>query len=149
MSWFGRSHRSRKKQAGFTLIEVFIALFVFSIATLAIAAMTFMSIQGNAKTNQMSQATFLAQNVMEELLVSDSIGDTISIPLNVDHIESNRNSEGTADPPGPYRLNWKVIEETSVTSRKLQVKVSWFDPMKRGENSVVIQSLWSSSLRGA
>lgn len=149
MGWIGRWHRNCKGQAGFTLIEVFIALFVFSIAALAIAAMTFMSIQGNAKTNQMAQATFLAQNFMEELLVSDGIGDTIAIPLNVDHVEANLNSEGTADPPGPYRLNWKVIEETSVTSRKLQVKVSWFDSMKRGENSVVIQSLWSSSLRGA
>jgi ABC-type Fe3+-hydroxamate transport system substrate-binding protein len=128
---------------------VFIALFVFSIAALAIAAMTFMSIQGNAKTNQMSQATFLAQNVMEELLVSDDTGDTVLIPLNVDHIVSNLNSEGTTTPAGPYRLNWKVIEETSATSRKLQVEVSWFDPMKRGENSVVIKSLWSSSLRGA
>ena len=149
MRWGGRSHRNSKGEAGFSLVEVLIALFVFAVASLAIAAMTFMSIQGNAMTNQMSQATFLAQNVMEELLVSDDTGDTVLIPLNVDHIESNRNSEGTADPPGPYRLNWKVIEETSATSRKLQVEVSWFDPMKRGENSVVIKSLWSSSLRGA
>jgi prepilin-type N-terminal cleavage/methylation domain-containing protein len=137
VNWFARWHRNRRKQAGFTLLEVFLALFVFSIAALAVAAMTFMSIQGNAMTNQMSQATFLAQNVMEELLTAE---DMTGVPLNVDHVETNLKSDGNT-PGGAYTLNWVVTGNgPTVSTRWVRVEVSWVDV--KGDHHIVIKSLW-------
>ena len=54
--------------AGFSLVEVFISLFVFAIGMLAVTAMCLLSIRGNSLTNRVTQANFFAQSLMEELL---------------------------------------------------------------------------------
>lgn len=62
----------QKADAGFTLIEVLIALSIFSIGLLSIAGMQGTAIRANSRANTLSVATSIAQGVMEEILARDS-----------------------------------------------------------------------------
>jgi len=127
--WGGRWHRNSKGEAGFSLVEVLIALFVFAIASLAIAAMTFMSIQGNAFTNQMSQANFLAQDMMEDLLSCQT------------NTELDSALASPTPPLGAYTRSWvSTGPGPTANSRWLTVTVKWADV--KGNHQVVARSLW-------
>ena len=146
MRWGGRSHRNSRKEAGFTLVEVLIALFVFAVASLAIAAMTFMSIHGNAMTNQMSQATFLAQDKMEELLSFQTYKDFIEkgLPFTNDQVAGDQSGGGV------YTRNWAatcnggpppaVTDLPQPSACWVTVTVVWVD--SKGNHQVNARSLW-------
>lgn len=145
---FAPSHRNSRAEAGFTLVEVLIALFVFSISALAIAAMTFMSIQSNAMTNQMSQATFLAQDKMEELLAirvypSTSAQKSLvsaltdsSDPALPAHFARTWQAASCDDLPTPTLADLPV----NASSCLLKVDVNWTD--SKGAHHVVVESVW-------
>ncbi len=52
----------RRGSAGFTLIEVLVAMVIFAIATTAIASLMFHSTTYLAKSNERSQAIAIAQH---------------------------------------------------------------------------------------
>lgn len=85
--------------AGFTMVEVLIALAIFSIGILAVFAMQISAINQNSAARMQSEATGVAVHTMERL---------ISAPY--DHEDLN---EDAADNPheqtiGPYRVQWNV-----------------------------------------
>jgi len=85
--------------AGFTMVEVLIALVVFSIGILAVFAMQISAINQNAAARMQSEATGVAVHTMERLIVAP-----------YDHEDL---SEDAADNPhqqliGPYRVEWRV-----------------------------------------
>ena len=55
------------KEKGFTLVEVLIAVMVLAIAFLAMYQMQAMAVRGNETANQVTIATMLAQDKMEEI----------------------------------------------------------------------------------
>ncbi|MCM2264935.1 MAG: prepilin-type N-terminal cleavage/methylation domain-containing protein [Desulfuromonadales bacterium] len=145
MNRWGWLRRNSKNKAGFTLVEVLVALFVFSISALAITAMTFMSIQSNAMTNQMSQATFLAQDKMEELLSFRNYAEfkTAGLAFSSDNIAGDQSGGGV------YTRNWEAtcngappppITDPAPSSCWVNVKVGWKD--SKGNHEVDIRSLW-------
>ncbi len=60
--------KQNKQSAGFTLIEVLISITVFSIGILAVITMQTSSVSGNARAQDISEATNLAADQMETLL---------------------------------------------------------------------------------
>ncbi len=62
-------HRAvrEKKDNGFTLIEVLIAIIILSVGLLGMAALTVGIIQGNKFSNDLTTATTLAQDEMEDI----------------------------------------------------------------------------------
>ena len=56
-----------KKRTGFSLIEVLIGLIFLAIGLLAIAALQTTSIRGNFFSNNLMQATYVAQDRLESL----------------------------------------------------------------------------------
>lgn len=52
---------------GFTLVEVLVGLVILAIGLLAIAGMQITSVKGNFFSNNITQASILAQNRLEEL----------------------------------------------------------------------------------
>ncbi|MCX5885421.1 MAG: type IV pilus modification protein PilV [Proteobacteria bacterium] len=55
------------KEKGFTLVEVLIAVMVLAIAFLSMYQMQAMAVRGNETANQVTIATMLAQDKMEEI----------------------------------------------------------------------------------
>jgi type IV pilus assembly protein PilV len=61
-----RKLRIAAKQKGFTLIEVFIAIFLLTVSLLGTAALTTGVIRGNKASRNMTTATALAESCLEE-----------------------------------------------------------------------------------
>ena len=60
--------RLHKNNSGFTLLEILIAITVFSVGLLGMASMTVGIIKGNKFSNDLTTATTLAQNQMEYII---------------------------------------------------------------------------------
>ncbi len=61
----------RKKEPGFTLLEVIIAIFILTVGLLAVANMQIMAIGVNSYARHVSDSTTLAQSKLEELMSED------------------------------------------------------------------------------
>jgi prepilin-type N-terminal cleavage/methylation domain-containing protein len=68
MDNFKERYQMRKREKGFTLIEVMVALFILTIGILAVASMQNSSLLGTAKSHAVTQATTVAMDRMERLL---------------------------------------------------------------------------------
>ncbi len=106
-------------QKGFSLIEVAIAMGVFSIGALTISQLLILSLQNNKIGNQTTQATMLAEAHMEELK------STRDVTTLANSVESSIDQYG--QPGGIY------IRTTTITtplggdySRQVVVTVRWF-----------------------
>lgn len=82
---------------GFTFVELLVVLAIFAIAVLAVAAMQVSSINTNASARMSGEATALAANQVEALMV-----------LPYDHENLNPDSHQVTE--GAYTVNWNVTE---------------------------------------
>jgi len=123
----------KNNASGFTLIELMVALFVFAIGMLAVTAMCLISIQGNSLVNRTTQANFLAQSRMEELLSEPSMTalDTQDDPVGI-------SIDGVGDAGVNYLRKVDIAADTA-TTRWVTVNVSWSDA--KGAHQVELQSL--------
>ena len=95
---------NRGSQSGFTLLEVLIALFIFSIGILGVNAMQLTSITGNSKANRITQASNLAADQIETILSLDY--DNVALNDNdADGTAQDANSDGTDDNGGNFGLD--------------------------------------------
>ncbi len=109
-------------QAGFTLIEVTIAIIILGIGLLALATMQATSLKGNVTANQVSVSANWAANRIERIMT-----------LAYDHRElQDRNNSGAlgldamdeaADgqeisPDGYYTIYWNVAEDNPMPNLK-------------------------------
>ena len=110
-----------KKSRGFTLIEVLIALAIFSIGILAIGSMQMWNTKNNTTGNITTQATMLARDKIEELKTVQDVDDLAA-------------GEETI---GIYKRSWNPGPPGS--ARLITVTVSW---NRRGQNrSVTLESI--------
>ena len=92
---------------GFTLIEIMIAVAIFSIGILAIASLQIKSINSNAAARMQSEATVAAVDCMERLL---------SLPYeHPDLDESSGIQQTQAGPNGEYKVFWQVQDEAPIS----------------------------------
>jgi prepilin-type N-terminal cleavage/methylation domain-containing protein len=115
-----RSMRSLfSNQKGFSLIEVTIAMGVFSIGALTICQLLILSLQNNKTGNQITQATMLAEVKMEEL---KNTGDVTTL---ANSVESNIDQSGL--PGGIYTRTTTITNPLGGNySRQVVVTVRWF-----------------------
>ena len=110
-----------KNNRGFTLLEVVIAMAIFSIGILAVGSMQMWNTKNNTTGNFTTQATMLAREKIEEL---KTVSDLTALANGNDTI-------------GIYTRTWEPSNLTS-TSRKLKVTVDW---TRNGHNhSVELES---------
>lgn len=100
------SNRNR----GFSLIEVMIALAIFSIGILAVGSMQIWNTKNNTTGNVTTQATMLARQKIEELKAVQDVDDLDS-------------EDGNTDTVGIYNRLWNVAGAGS--SRQITVTVTW------------------------
>ncbi len=108
------------EQNGFTLIEIMIAVFVFSVGLLAINATTLMVIKANDMSKNITTAVNLAQNKLDDLKILNyaSIDETY-LPD-----ENNLDEEGVSG-NGIFDRSVSVTTNTGPNYKIIEVEVSW------------------------
>ncbi|RJX28452.1 MAG: prepilin-type N-terminal cleavage/methylation domain-containing protein [Desulfurivibrio sp.] len=115
------------RQSGFTLIEVLIAVAIFTIGILAVNAMQTAAIKGNSSANRITESSSWASDRIETLIglnysdadLDDDDGDGTGEDANNDGTDDDggnfglddtgANADGTsASPDGNYTINWNV-----------------------------------------
>ncbi|MFZ5764529.1 MAG: type IV pilus modification PilV family protein [Thermodesulfobacteriota bacterium] len=105
----------KNSERGFTLLEVLIAVAIFTIGILAVNAMQISAIGGNATANRVTESTNWASDRIETLLalsyshadLDDDNGDGAA-----GFGATGANADGTAvSPDGAYTISWNVAED--------------------------------------
>lgn len=113
-----------KSPQGYSLVELLVGIVIFTIAMTAILSMALSSIRGNAATQRMTEARFLAQGKLEELLNVQPVADL---------------ADGNDTPgDGPYQRTWTITPGPTASSRWVEVRVDWND---KGSHEVELRSL--------
>lgn len=108
---------AKSDNAGFTLIEAMIGLFVFAVGTLAVISLMKYSIQANAIAMHDTEASVAAASVIENLR-----------PL--DYLKDAELAEGDIQLPdqSQYSLNYTVQRNAIIKNTMLiQMTVSWME----------------------
>ena len=99
---------------GFTLIEILIALAIFSIGILGVASMQIYSINYNTNARKLTEATTLGVNTMETLMI---------LPL-TDSRLTNLNPQVITD--GPYTVTWTITPDPDIQNYlTINMTVTW------------------------
>ena len=112
---------------GLTLIEVIFALSIFAIGILAVSTLAISSVNSNASSRRLTEATTLAEDRLERLMTLPY--DTIS--------DGQTNDSG-------YNITWTVLEDDIIDkSKSITVTVTRAGGLK--ETNVAIHHLISKS----
>jgi len=137
------------RQRGFSLIEVFFAIFIIVFVLFALNKMTVLVMRSNSLNDHTSSAIDLAQDKMEELksafLTSTNLVDLqaannndLSSTTNYDFQESNIDGLGRSG--GIYTRTWNVADNSPKTGMKsVAVIVTWMDQM--GDHRVMLRTI--------
>jgi prepilin-type N-terminal cleavage/methylation domain-containing protein len=126
---------SAGSKAGFTLIEVLVAIVILTVGLLAVGTMQISAIRGNFMSGNTSIALSLASEKMEDLLNKDynhaDLGDSVTgnnssltSTTSVDH-EENISEEGVVGAGSFYRRIWNIGDQASPTTKNVTVMVAW------------------------
>ncbi len=122
----------KKKEQGFTLVEVMIALSIFSIGILGVAAMQTSSVTGNASAMGYTEGSTWAMDQMESLM---------NLPYNHDDLDPASSPGSIASPDGVYTIGWTVTQPGPVPKTKqVGVTVSWQWGFPQRIKSVTIEN---------
>ena len=122
-----------KQDKGFTLIELFIALFLLSIALLALTQLGVSTIHTNQSASEDAIATRLAQNKIDELKKTTYV----SLGLN-NYTDPNNPINSQGNTGGQYTRSWSVIAGPVTGTKKISVLVAW-----AGSKSLTLNTLVS------
>lgn len=117
-------------EKGFTLIEVVAGLIILAIGLLGIAAMQATSTKGGYFSNNVTQATILAQDKLEylkNLSYSDS------------NLSSGQHNEGIISGT-IFSLVYNILEDEGNSMKTITVTLSWTD---RGNHSISFSTIRS------
>lgn len=132
---------------GFTLLEVLISLAFLSIGLLAIVSMQITAMEGNSYSNNLTIATTLAEDKLENLkrlsFNDPNLADSDSNPKDIDtDIKSNPSLFSHADHPNDLPQNsefirvWNVADNTPVANiKRVTVIVGWQDDLNGNNTS--------------
>jgi type IV pilus assembly protein PilV len=97
-----------RREEGFTLIEVLIALTIFAVGMMAIATMQLSAISVNARAHRLTQRTTYAQDKIEEL---------VALPYTDTGDLANGFHPGGTTPDG-FAVSWTITNNNPVPNVK-------------------------------
>ena len=109
-----------KKENGFSLIEMLIAMSVLAFGMLAAASMQYSTVRNNTTGNTSTQANSLARAQLE-MLKSQDIGSTA---LAVGDYVDTAPVDANGNPGGIYNRSWR-IDPLGTSARRIRVTVEW------------------------
>lgn len=106
---------------GFTLVEVMIAVFILTVALLGLISVTVMIMKGNDFSRQMTTATTLAKDKIEQ--VKEMSYSDVADGVTTDY----RNADSSAGSSGAYftRVMTVTADTPAVKMKTVEVVVSW------------------------
>jgi type IV pilus assembly protein PilV len=111
-------------QAGFTLLEVIVAISILTVGLLAVGSMQLSAITANDRAGKMTQGTAIAEEKMEELL-------SLPYTLASTHAFLSEGSHTETAPPTGYNVSWTVQNNTPANNVKtIAVRVTWYSGLK-------------------
>lgn len=114
--FFQHSNRMGGDKKGFTLVEVMIALFIFSIGILGLTKMQITGIQTNDIAGKYTEGSSWGVAQIETLMATA-----------YDNAALDDNATGT-DTDGIYTMNWTVTENDPVSNvKRINIIVTWKD----------------------
>jgi len=135
--------RDPRLRAGFTLVEITIALGVFAVGMLALAAMQLHAMRAGGSGRHATQAASIAQSQMEQLQrlrwtdadLADTAGAFTAAITQTDTVQGDPNQVEMS-----YAVDWRVADVEAGWTRAIDVRVTW-DEENRPNRSVVLSSL--------
>jgi len=133
-----------KEQKGFTIVEVMIALAIFSIGYLAYSGLQITATKANTKARWLTQAVTCATDKIEQLLDlpythADLTAGTHTLAEDADGIDNN--SDGRIDEPaetGPLSFTWTVTDDAPIANVKtININITWSNPY--GQNTMDLE----------
>jgi prepilin-type N-terminal cleavage/methylation domain-containing protein len=114
---------------GFTLIEVLMALAIFTIGILAIGSLQFAAIKGDSKARFSTEAAVLAQDTLERLIALRLDPDAAQLPAEFRSDLNNDPSRPFEDSTGKYTVDWIVSPlHTPINNAvTIDMTVTWLD----------------------
>ncbi len=121
-------------EKGFTLLEILVAVTIFSLGMLAVATMQTTAMRGNTLSRNMTEAIIqYNQNKLEQLLDSD-----------YNHADLNPGNHGP-ETDGAYATSWNVVTNSPYDGAKtVTVTTTWRD--RSGAHTVSASVIKDSSL---
>ena len=117
---------------GFTLIEILIAVAIFSIGILAVAKMQLWNVKNTTTGNLTTMATMLGRAQIEVL---KGTANVTSLPTGVTPDPDNP-IDADGNPGGIFTRRWTVTNPLGGNAtRRIDVEVSW---NRRGQNRSVV-----------
>ena len=122
-----RVHSKGLDNKGISIIEIMFALSIFAVGILAVSTLAITSVNANASSRMVTEATTLAEDRLEQLM---------SLPY--DSIESDDATEGA------YEVSWDV-EPEEIAPQTKSVTVTVTRPGGLKETKVAIRHLISKN----
>jgi len=113
--------RKSKKDEGFTLIEVLIAISIFAVGLLAVATMQLSAIRVNSTAGQITTRVTWAQDKLEELMALPYSDPSLEAAGNFPGNDSTGNTHQLSPTPATdgYTISWAVTDNNPVPNTKL------------------------------
>jgi prepilin-type N-terminal cleavage/methylation domain-containing protein len=108
--FYANSRPTPKREEGFTIIEVLLAVTLLAIGLLAISSMQVTAIQGNASARRQTERSTFAQDKIEELM---------AIAYTHNDLDPAGNPHTDPNPPANYSIIWTVANDIPVPNSKL------------------------------
>jgi type IV pilus assembly protein PilV len=118
------------EEKGFTLIEVLIGLIILAIGILAVAGMQITSTRGNFFSNNLMQASYIAQDRLEFLK---------NPPFDSPLIQDGSSGNGTTTISG-IAFNWSYTVAANAGIRTINCTVTWNDGVNHNLSFSTIRS---------
>jgi len=111
----GMPVKTLKKQEGFTLIEVLIAVTIFALGLLAVAALQTSAIRMNYSGNRLTELSTLGIDRFEDLMTRSYTTDPL-LAVGGSHTDPN--------PPAGYNVSWTVANGPTTNTKSITMTVT-------------------------
>ncbi len=114
---------------GFTLIEVLLAMAIFTIGILAIGSLQLAAIKGDSTARFSTEAAVLAQDTLERLIAQRLDPDAAQLPAEFRSDLNNDPSRAFEDSTGKYTVDWIVspLHNPINNAVTIDMTVTWFE----------------------